>query len=443
MTARSFIARLSAVCCIVAVCCLAQPAAGLCQDTARQTLSLAEVWKIALEQNKDVLCAREYKNKVQGMYVEARATALPHLTLKGSFYRGVDETEDILTSGFMPSLATASEGGLVMDQVIFTWGQVSAAIRGAKVGLLTAGDELRLYSQAALRDTAAGFYDVLLAKELLAISTGNLDSKKRHKDATDKRYKAGLATDYDVLAAQVGVENAKPDVITAENLVDTARDHLGFLLGMEGRAVDVAGSLARDLTSSTQTFEDAYAIALSNRPEVASVSHRTEMAKELATVYSSADKPRLDLHGEFGWKGLEASQIWAAGEESVVGVFFTFPFFDGYATRGKVAQAKSDEATLRIQSAKLKDAIGLDVSVAQRRVKETAQIVLSLSGTVSQAEKLLSMAEKGYEYGVKTRLDVEDAQLAVMQARGGLAKARRDYQVALINLKWTMGVLGE
>jgi len=53
------------------------------------------------------------------------------------------------------------------------------------------------------------------------------------------------------------------------------------------------------------------------------------------------------------------------------------------------------------------------------------------------------MAEKGYEYGVRTRLDHQDAETNLMQAEGDPAQAKRDYVVALVNLKWVIGKLGE
>jgi HAE1 family hydrophobic/amphiphilic exporter-1 len=53
------------------------------------------------------------------------------------------------------------------------------------------------------------------------------------------------------------------------------------------------------------------------------------------------------------------------------------------------------------------------------------------------------MAEKGYEYGVKIRLEVDDAQLNLLQAQSNLARARRDYLAARTNLDWTTGRLGE
>ena len=62
---------------------------------------------------------------------------------------------------------------------------------------------------------------------------------------------------------------------------------------------------------------------------------------------------------------------------------------------------------------------------------------------MTQAERLLKMAEKGYELGVKTKLEVDDALLNVRAARGNLASAQRDYRVAQVNLAWVAGTLGE
>ena len=80
---------------------------------------------------------------------------------------------------------------------------------------------------------------------------------------------------------------------------------------------------------------------------------------------------------------------------------------------------------------------------ADNAVREAAEIVQALSGTVRQAERLVQMAEKGYEFGVKIRLEVDDAQLNLVQARSNLARAQRDYRVAQVNLLWAMGVAGE
>ena len=106
-----------------------------------------------------------------------------------------------------------------------------------------------------------------------------------------------------------------------------------------------------------------------------------------------------------------------------------------------MAQAKSDLATLKIDEAKLIDSIVLQIREAVNSVWESGEIVKGLTGTVSQAQRLLAMAEKGYEFGVKTRLDVDDAELNLQLAQGNLAKARRDHLAAQTNLQWAMGTI--
>lgn len=117
--------------------------------------------------------------------------------------------------------------------------------------------------------------------------------------------------------------------------------------------------------------------------------------------------------------------------------------FDGLRTRGRVAQAGSDVRTLRIEEVQLLDSIALEVRDAVNAVREAGEIVNALAGTVDQAGRLVALAEKGYEYGVKTRLDVDDAQLNRSRALGNLARARRDYLVAGAVLRYAMGTLGD
>ena len=48
---------------------------------------------------------------------------------------------------------------------------------------------------------------------------------------------------------------------------------------------------------------------------------------------------------------------------------------------------------------------------------------------------------KGYEFGVKTNLEVRDAQFNLNQARASLARAQRDYRVARVALEWVCGTI--
>ena len=129
--------------------------------------------------------------------------------------------------------------------------------------------------------------------------------------------------------------------------------------------------------------------------------------------------------------------MWSAG------IYLTYPLFDGLRTQGRVAQANSDLRRLKIDETKLIDTVSIEIREGVNTVREVTEIVRALSGTVTQAKRLLGMAENGYILGVKTRLDVEDAELNLQQARSNLSRARRDYLVARIHLDWVTGILGE
>lgn len=403
------------------------------------TLTLDQAITIALDKNKDVQKAREYRNQVLGRYVEERAAALPQLVITGGVSRSYDETTKLLT-GLPRQENRVSD--IELSQALFTWGQVGAAIRAAKYGIATADDQLRLFKQAAVRDVSAAFYDILLAKELNVIAVLSLRQKENHLDEAQKKHAAGVATDYDVLAADVAVQNARPDVIKTQNLILTAKENLKFLLALSSEDIEADGSL-QTTTEPARVFEEALQTAVEKRPELADVRNRVGMARELVKVAKAGNKPRVDLKASSGWHDIRLGGTAAEGKAWSAGVYLTFPIFDGFRTEGKVAQARSYVSSLRIDEAKLLDSISLQVREAGNAVAESGEIVKALSGTVAQAEKLLYMAEKGFEYGVKTKLDVDDAQLNLTRARANLAKASRDYLVARVTMEWAMGTIAE
>jgi outer membrane protein TolC len=417
-------------------------------------LTLDEALKITIDNNRDIQKAQEYRKKVMGIYVENRSYALPQLTASVIGGRSWDQAMSnaqsksfrLSPSAPLITMEVPPDGvdksiGISLTQPLFTWGQIGAAIKAAKFGIASAEDQLRAFRQAALKDVSGAFYDILLVKEFKKIAIQNLEQKSAHLDQAKRKYSAGVATEFDVLAAQVATENARPDVIKTENTIRIARERLRFLLGITDD-VDASGNL--DVTEfAIPGYDESIDSALKKRPELADLKNRHGMLNELVKVYGSGDKPRVDMKATGGYRELTSGHEDYSGKTWSVGIAVTFPFFDGFRTKGKVIQAKSDVATLKIEGAKAVDSIALQVRDATNQVNESAEIVKALSGTVTQAERLLQMAEKGYEFGVKTRLDVDDAELNVSASKGNLAKARRDNLVARVNLNYARGTLGE
>jgi hydrophobic/amphiphilic exporter-1 (mainly G- bacteria), HAE1 family len=356
--------------------------------------------------------------------------------------RQSDEVQRALFGEFAELIPVRQDLGgteLGLSQALFTWGQVGAAIRGARYALATATDRERIARQGIRREVTAAFYDVLLAREMAVIARQTLEQRQRHLEEARHRHQAGTATDYDVLAAEVALANARPEAIRAENAIATARAVLKLHLAVD-REVDVVGELTVGEVV-TPEFEASLARALEMRPELADAAHRRMMQREIVTIAKAQDKPRLDLSAGYGWRRIEAGAAAADGGAWRAGVYLSFPFFDGFKTAGQVAQARSDLASVEIEEAQLADRIALEVRTAVNALQEAAAILEGTRGTVEQAERLLWMAEQAFEHGVMRRLDVEDAQVNRSAARANLARARRDYAVALATLRWAEGEL--
>lgn len=411
---------------------------------APQLLTLEDCLKIAADKNLDIQKAKEYANYVQGRYVEERAAALPQLGLQAGFgYSKDDSTKALYGAAQMQNSRTVD---ISLSQPLYTWGKIGAALRAAEVGLKTADQQLRLFRQAAFRDVSIAFYDVLLAKELHRLAQENLAQKERHHTEAKRKFEAGVATDYDLLAAEVELQNARPELIRTENSIRTSRERLRFLLGADQQEIDVTGRIEAN-PEQVAGFDESLKIALDKRPELADQKLRIGINQELVTIANADDKPRLDLKGAAGWHQLELSDPGPTrrsdGPAWNAGIYLTFPFFDGLRSRGRTQQARSDLRTSQLQEQKLRDSITLELRTARYNLTESAETITALSGTVKQAERLLQMAEKGFEYGVKTRLEVDDAQTNLLRAQSNLARANRDYLAASVNLQWAMGVAGE
>ena len=409
-----------------------------------QLLTLEDCLKIAADKNLNIQKAKEYANYVQGRYVEERAAALPQLGLQAGFgYSKDNSTKALYGAAQLQNNRTVD---ISLSQPLYTWGKIGAALRAAEVGLKTADQQLRLFRQAAYRNVSIAFYDVLLAKELYRLAQENLAQKERHHIEAKRKFEIGVATDYDLLAAEVELQNARPDLIRTENSIRTSRERLRFLLGADQQDVDVAGRIEVK-PEQVAGFDESLKIALDKRPELADQQLRIGINRELVVIANADDKPRLDLKGAAGWHQLELSDpgptrrsdgpAWSAG------VYLTFPFFDGLRSRGRTQQARSDLRASQLQEQKLRDSITLELRTAHYTLAESAEIITALSGTVKQAQRLLQMAEKGFEYGVKTRLEVDDAQTNLLRAQSNLARANRDYLAASVNLQWAMGTAGE
>jgi len=240
---------------------------------------------------------------------EARAGAFPRFTLTAGGCASTTRASRTTSRTFPPSSSSSSPSsrrahlGPGNGAGAVHVGQVGAAIRGAKSAWPRPRISSRLWRQAVRRDVTAAFYNVLLAKELGGIAQRNVHRSSGNLDEATARYEAGVATDYDVLAARVALDNARPEAIAAAQQRPYGSRQLGFLLAEEGLEVDARqpGGRARGGTSLPG------ACGRGDRAEARGfrAGAPPEVARELAKIAGASDKPRLDLRGGYGGRWID------------------------------------------------------------------------------------------------------------------------------------------
>ena len=75
--------------------------------------------------------------------------------------------------------------------------------------------DLQAQVEATIQDVKIRYFDVLLARDTIAVEAQNLELLKEQLENTESRFEAGAVSQFDVL--QAALANAKPALILANN----------------------------------------------------------------------------------------------------------------------------------------------------------------------------------------------------------------------------------
>lgn len=397
-------------------------------------LSLDTALAYATQHNPALLRTREQIREQEGVLIEIRAAQLPHLGVSGDYTR-LDR--NLANSPFANDDTWSVD--VTAHQLLYAGGGVRAQVQGQREVLEAA----RLAFTAALNDTLLAvrqqFYDVLLTRELIAVQEEALQVLEAELTNARQRSAAGTISTFEVLRAEVAVANAKPALIRARNAYRVAQDQLGATLGAPAdrlaapTELPVEGSLV--VARRDVALADALAAAHARRPELLAAERLFAAATHAITSARSGYKPAVNAVAGYSWTrpalattGRRQLEGWTAGVQG------SWNIFDGRATAGRVAQARSRAAQAQLSQEERLLAIDVEVRQAHSAVNEGVELLTASERVVDQARESLRLARARFDAGTATQLDVLQAQSALTLAQSNLATAQHGYAVALAAL---------
>jgi len=440
-------------------------------------LTLEQAVQIAIQQNPAILNAEQEIERNLGLVIEVRAQALPQLGVSSNYTQQdqalvygpvipgtvlpnpngpfnpqqaavIKAIEAQLTS---PAQTTAGQEkswdvSFEVRQLIYSGGQVGAAIQASRYSRDAALYTLRDTVDATINSVRNSFYQVQLDRALITVQQENLKVAQADLKDQQDRFDAGTVPRYNVLRAEVEVANVLPQLIQAKNDYKISQLQLAKLLGLNYSGagamedtIDVQGDLL--VEPNNLTLDDAITWAKMNRASLK--AQRENILTYVANVKVQLAGYQPTISANAGYR-FENSPFTHHLDDEVHGWFFgvtgSWNIFDGGATYGRVKQAKAQLEEARIGYFDAVRQVELDVQDAYSSLQEAKQLIASQQTNVQTAEEALRLAQERFRAGAGTQLDVLDARVALVQAHTNELQARYNYNIAYANLDRATGI---
>lgn len=403
-------------------------------------LDLRTAITYAVENNFAIRQARERIKEQEGLIVEVKAQALPNVSAIADYTRNDKE----ISQGAPPATQDWTIA-IQARQALYAGGGVKAALDAQKVLREAALLDLRSVINSAILEVRTRFYNVLLAREQIKVQEENVKLLEEQLTNARNRFEAGSVSNFEVLRAEVELANAKPQLIRARNSFRTSTDQLRQALGYSNttkentrRTPEFVGTL--DFTPSSFDLQTSLDIARVNRPELLRFEKLAQAQERNIDIARAGYRPSVDLVGSYGvYKDRGSNRFDDSLEGWTAGVQSTWAIFDGRATAGRVAQARSQsrQSVLTLNEQTL--AVEVEVRSALSSLQEASELAEAAVKVVGQAEEALRLANARYGAGSATQLDVLQAQVSLTQARDNQLQANYSYNVALAALRRALG----
>ncbi|HET9468591.1 MAG TPA: TolC family protein [Vicinamibacterales bacterium] len=415
---------------------------------AAQALSRAEAVAQALSVNPTVKMSLEQITLLEGRILEERAAALPDISWNTLAMRSrdpgllnspnFDEFPPEFREALRPLPGNAFSTTADVRQTLFSF-KLGKALEAARVARGAGDQDVQRARQLTALDAIRAYNQLLFTMEQLRVIRTNVQSKQTHLDYARNRRAAGVATELEVLRAEVDLENARAEAIRAENEVTSARALLNTVM-LRPTSAPVVPTDTLAVVPSVVDFEAAVKEALAARPDLQLLRTQERVRSLLIDVTAADAKPSVDFSGSYGFAVRRPKNLfdpdfsrWSAA------INLRVPLFDGWRTAGRVAQARAQRNTVTQQIAALENQVRLDVQSAFDALTLADRTIQAAELNVAQARRATEMTEANYKLGAATQLDVVDAQQSLRQAENIRNQALYIHANARATLRFVMG----
>jgi len=445
------------------------------QDSAQRdtsaplAITLDQALKIALSENTSVKVADKEIERTGFAKKGSYASLLPQVDLTGTFQRTIkkqvmymDFDMSSLTggssSGSTESGSSTSSSSSKSGFAVGRWNTYSGGV-AASMPLVNAqlwksieiaGKDVELAVEKArssrldmVTQVKQAFYGVLLAKEVLSTYKEVYDNAMTNFDQTRKKYNAQKASELEFTRAKSTVANAIPNVYDAESSVALALWQLKAVMGVDlDQNIDVSGNLA---DYSGHMFYDIHqndSISLDCNSTMKQLAIQAEQLAQTVKMQKYAYLPTLAVTFSYSMNAMNNDfkfNEYKWNPYSYAALSLSIPVFSGGKKYNDIRQTQARYDELQLQTLNTERQLKISIRQYLNTMETKMKSYASAQDAIETALKAYSIAQKSYEVGRSTITELNDAQLALTQARLAESQAIYEFVVAKSNLEQTLG----
>jgi outer membrane protein TolC len=404
-------------------------------------LTLDQALEIALSENNTVKIADMTVEKTGYAKKGSYASLYPNVNISSSYQRTLQKQVMVMDMGGQTMEIKVGRDNNISASATASMPLVNASLweslKLSGMDVEMAVEQARSSKISMVKQVKQAFYAVLMAQESYNVMSQVYENAQKNYEKTMQRFNVGKASEVERLRAQVTMMNAEPSVSSAENAVLLATWQLKAIMGIDlGTEVEVVGEL-KDYTENLLTsyiLEDD----LSKNSSLMQLDIQDRMLESTLKMQKKQYIPTLAASINYNYSAMGDDQLsWFPS--STAALSLSIPVFDGLQKHYTIKQTKVTRNMLALQREDTERSLRVAIRNFNDQMALCVKNYEAANATVSVAQKSYDISQKMYEVGKATMVELNDAQVSLMQAQLTQAQAIYNFMVTKASLDELIG----
>lgn len=411
------------------------------QDTLRITLE--EAVRIALSDNPTIKVAGQEIQLKKEARREAYSGLFPEASLVGSYSRAIKK-QSFAMRGEVMEVGTDNtySGGLSISLPVFA-PALYKSINLTTTDVKLAVEKARSSRLDMINQVTKAFYQLLLAQDSYNVLLKSYKQSEDNYQVVKAKYDQGAVSEYDKISAEVQMRSLKPTVVSARNGVNLANLQLKVLMGMESDAnVAIEGNL-KDYEMSMFTHQAMpRPNNLVNNSTLKQLELNALQLKQTLKLQYTNFMPTLSTTFQYMYTSMNDNFKFREYDwrpYSTIGLSLSIPLFKG-SNFTQLKQTRIQMKQLAENRINTERQLTMQATSYLDNMAASTEQVVSNKEAVHQAEKGRLIAEKRYEVGKGTILELNSSEVALTETQLTYNQSIYDYLVSKADLDLVLGV---